>query len=154
MVNGQCFTTMMTTSWWSSGQDMGFGGLGMANSKFFSWNHLDIPVFCWYFNNIASIPLLGIFTQDVLTWIWQYSVRSRFNHVYANPEHMSVFMSWDTLPIYSVLPPLGTNTWYDDVMVFAPWKTSYHALAWGDILPLSLNIRTWSQQFCSRLAQS
>ena len=33
MVNGQCLTTMVTTSWWSSGQDMVFGGLGMANSK-------------------------------------------------------------------------------------------------------------------------
>ena len=28
MVNGQCLTTMVTTSWRSSGQDMGFGGLG------------------------------------------------------------------------------------------------------------------------------
>ena len=38
MVNGQCFTTMVTTSWWSSGQDMGFGGLGMANSKSDDYN--------------------------------------------------------------------------------------------------------------------
>ena len=33
MVNGQCLTTMVTTSWRSSGQDMGFGSLGMANPK-------------------------------------------------------------------------------------------------------------------------
>ena len=33
MVNGQCLTTMVTTSRRSSGQDMRFGGLGMANSK-------------------------------------------------------------------------------------------------------------------------
>ena len=38
MVNGQCLTTMVTTSWWSSGQDMGFGGLGMANSKSGDYN--------------------------------------------------------------------------------------------------------------------
>ena len=33
MVNGQCLTTMVTSSGRSSGQDMGFGGLCMANSK-------------------------------------------------------------------------------------------------------------------------
>ena len=38
MVNGQCLTTMVTTSWRSSGQDMGFGGLGMANSKSGDYN--------------------------------------------------------------------------------------------------------------------
>ena len=32
-INGQCLTTMVTTSRQSSGQDMGFGGLGMATSK-------------------------------------------------------------------------------------------------------------------------
>ena len=69
----------------------------------------DIPVFCWYFNNIANIPLPGIFIQDVLTWIWQYNVRSRFNHVYSNPEHMSVFMSCDILPINMA----WCCTWYN-----------------------------------------
>ena len=38
MVNGQCLTIMVTTSWWSSGQDMGLGGLGMANSKSGDYN--------------------------------------------------------------------------------------------------------------------
>ena len=38
MVNGQCLTTMVTTSWRSSRQDMGFGGLGMANSKSGDYN--------------------------------------------------------------------------------------------------------------------
>ena len=33
MINGQCLTTMATSSRWSSGQDMGFGGPCMANSK-------------------------------------------------------------------------------------------------------------------------
>ena len=31
MVNGQCLTTMVTTGRWSSGQDMGFGDLGMVS---------------------------------------------------------------------------------------------------------------------------
>ena len=38
MVYGQCLTTMVTTSRRSSGQDMGFGGLGMANSKSGDYN--------------------------------------------------------------------------------------------------------------------
>ena len=38
MVNGQCLTTMVTTSLRSSGQDMGFGGLGMTNSKSGDYN--------------------------------------------------------------------------------------------------------------------
>ena len=38
MVNGQCLTTVVTTSRRSSGQDMGFGGLGMANSKSGDYN--------------------------------------------------------------------------------------------------------------------
>ena len=38
MVNGQCLTTMVTTNRRSSGQDMRFGGLGMANSKSGDYN--------------------------------------------------------------------------------------------------------------------
>ena len=88
-------------------------------AQIFSWSQL-----CCCFNNIANIPLPGIFTQDVLTRIWQYNVRSRFNHIYSNPEHMSVFISCDILPVNSVPPPWGTNTWHDVVpdMVFSPWN--------------------------------
>ena len=31
--NGQSLATMLASSWWSSGQDMGFCGFGMANSE-------------------------------------------------------------------------------------------------------------------------
>ena len=41
MLNGQCLATMVTSSRWSSGQDMGFGGLGMANSKSGDYNLLS-----------------------------------------------------------------------------------------------------------------
>ena len=34
MVNGQCLTTMVTTSWRSSGQDMGFGGLATKSGDY------------------------------------------------------------------------------------------------------------------------
>ena len=55
MVNGQCLTTMMTTSWWSSGQDMGFGGLGMANSEV-GWLQ---PLQPWLVDGTSSVaPVL------------------------------------------------------------------------------------------------
>ena len=38
MVNGQCLATMVTRSRQSSGQDMGLGGLGMANLKSDDYN--------------------------------------------------------------------------------------------------------------------
>ena len=38
MVNAQCLTTVVTSSRWSSGQDMGLGGLGMANLKSGDYN--------------------------------------------------------------------------------------------------------------------
>ena len=41
MFNGQCLTRMATSSRWSSGQDMGFGGLRMANSKSGDYNLLS-----------------------------------------------------------------------------------------------------------------
>ena len=37
----ECLTTMVASSRWSSGQDMGFGGLRMANSKSGDYNLLS-----------------------------------------------------------------------------------------------------------------
>ena len=56
MFNGQCLTTMVTTSWWSSEQDTGFGGLGMANSKSGDYNLFSLGLVlellrwpqCWF----------------------------------------------------------------------------------------------------------
>ena len=38
MINAECLTTVVTSSGWSSGQDMGLGGPGMANSKSGDYN--------------------------------------------------------------------------------------------------------------------
>ena len=40
MVNGQCLTTMVAGRQGSTGQDMGLGDLGMANSKLGNYNLL------------------------------------------------------------------------------------------------------------------
>ena len=41
MVNSQCLTTMVAHSRGSTGQDMGLGGLGLANSKLGNHNLLS-----------------------------------------------------------------------------------------------------------------
>ena len=38
MLNGQCLTTMVTSSLWSSGQDIGFGGLCITNLQSGDYN--------------------------------------------------------------------------------------------------------------------
>ena len=46
MVNGQCLTTMVPNSRWSSGQDMGLCVFGMASSKSSDYN-LFSSGWCW-----------------------------------------------------------------------------------------------------------
>ena len=72
MVKGQCLTTMVTSSRWSSGQDMGLGDLCMADSKSGDYNLFSsgyVLEFLWWpqcwFNEIEISAMYSYIPLDL-----------------------------------------------------------------------------------------
>ena len=117
MLNGQCLTTMVTSSRRSSGQDMGFGGLRMANSKsgdynlFSSGNVLEF---------LGGAPMLVSRERDLChvrlhpTWFestsecrsWTVASNLYNEHLPMSWSRVS-FASWSTFWFPSITQSLG-----------------------------------------------
>ena len=120
MVNGKCLTTVVATSRRSSGQDMGVGGLGMANSKSGDYNLFSSGLVleflrwpqCWFheinisaMHNYIPLGLKQLLNVGVDQWF----------HICIVDTCQWVYVLVEGLPCQSVHPLISVNAtvaWY------------------------------------------
>ena len=89
LFNGQSLATMLASSWWSSGQDIGFCGFGMANSESGYHNLLSF----------GQVPKSPGWSQ---CWFQEIQISTMYRYISFNLEILLNVKVYQWLQIYKV----------------------------------------------------